>query len=91
MGIKNMLSGGRKSQGCVYDTETGQVVCEKKQKHADGTETTLAHISMMHDGGCNAIPLEMSEESDGELDGLKRFATQYTKAKCVKQSRPGDY
>ena len=91
MGIKKIFGGGRKSQGCFYDQETGQVACEKKQKHQDGTETTLAHISMIHDGGCNAIPLEMSEEEDGELEGLKKFATQYTKTKCMKNQNPSDY
>ena len=91
MGIKSILGGGKKSQGCYYDQETGQVTCEKKQRNNDGTETTLAHIQMAHDGNCNAIPLEMSEEAEGELEGLKKFATAYTKTKCIKQNRPTDY
>ncbi len=90
MGLKKIFGGGRKSQGCFYDQETGQVSCEKKQRHPDGTETNLARISMMHDGECNAIPLEMSEAEQGELDGLQKFASQYTKTKCLK-NKPQDY
>lgn len=91
MGIKKLIGGGGKSRGCRYDPETGQVECFKKQKHKDGTETTLAHIQLMHDGQCNAIPIDMSEEEEGELDSLQKFAFAYTKSKCLKQTKPVDY
>ena len=87
MNIKRMLGGGKKSMGCYYDAEIGQTNCERKEVHADGTTTTVSNVKLMTDGACNVIPIEMTEQEEGELQPLQKFSDVYTRNKCVRGTR----
>jgi len=82
-----MLSRREIRDSCVTNKETGELECERKQVHKDGTASDIAGFKMSVTADCLPVMTEAFENEPNSLDQLeKRFASKVI-AKCRKTGR----
>lgn len=79
----------KKTMSCNQDPQTGAVHCESFREFEDGTRESLAGADWQFDGQCNAIPTNVWENEQGEMDSLVKKSMPLLKNKC-RGTRPSE-
>lgn len=87
--------GGKKSKRvftCQQDPNTREVICRSFREFEDNTRQELAGMNFQFDGMCNAVPTNVFEHEDGELEKLDKRTRPLLRAKCrTIENLPTDY
>jgi hypothetical protein len=81
--------GGRMSDRCRQDPETGRVICERVRVNEDGTESKVAGFTVNIDANCNIYPEETFDNEEGNLAELEKKFMPKINARC--KNKPSEF